>query len=128
MATQKETELIGEPFTTMLTHKYGWYVKKMHGNEFQSGVPDAYCMHPKYSPRWVEFKVLRKGSIHFEDSQLREFPKWIAHNTGIWLICGEDFRGAKGQVARERAYRSLFEEPNMAYYLNPESRRILLRG
>ena len=62
---QLETQLIVEPFRNLLSGKYGWYVEKTHGSQFQQGFPDLYIMHKKYEPRWVECKVIRNGDVSF---------------------------------------------------------------
>lgn len=122
-----ENELIVKPLTDFMTYKYGWKIKKIHGSQFQSGLPDLYCMHHNYEPKWVECKVIRNGDFSFTPDQLVEFPAMIAHNVKIWLVAGDDFRGAKNLPKLQRAYDSLFKPHNLAFYLDPASRRTLLR-
>lgn len=50
----------------------GWYVKKIHGGKYQSGLPDLYCHHPQHGHRWIETKV-PKGKL--SDSQIQEFTR-----------------------------------------------------
>lgn len=61
----------------------GWYTKKMHGNAFQSGVPDVYATHSTYGIRWIEVKTL-KG--RFTAAQRETFPKLSANGTPIWVL------------------------------------------
>jgi hypothetical protein len=117
---QEEGLKIVDPLTVYLTHK-GWYVKKMHGNQFQEGVPDLLISHPNYTMRFVECKISGRP---FTRSQIIEFPKMILHGIGIWLIEGVDFRGEKGKPELLRAYSKLFQPANCAYYLLPENRRL----
>jgi hypothetical protein len=124
MSRQEESIKIVEPLVRYLVHKHGWHVEKTHGSQYMEGFPDLYCIHPKYSPRWVECKVIRNGDFSFTPAQERKFPIWIANGVGIWIACGYDLRN---KVELERVYRTLFDPPNCALYLNGESRRTLLR-
>jgi hypothetical protein len=83
-------------------------------------------MHPQFSARWVECKVIRNGNIHFEKSQETKFAKWIAYGVKIWVICGHDFRGLAGKSELHSAYNRLFKDQNASYLLNPETRKLLL--
>jgi hypothetical protein len=80
--SQEENTHIVHPLTMYMKHK-GWHIEKTHGSQFQEGFPDLYAMHPMHGQRWIECKVLRGRSIHFEESQLRKFPVWIAHGVKI---------------------------------------------
>lgn len=61
----------------------GWYVKKMHGNLFQSGVPDLYCAKKNYGARWIEVKT-EKGRL--EASQIENFHLLAAAGVGVWVF------------------------------------------
>lgn len=120
---QEETIKIVTPLTDFLRHK-GWLVEKTHGNRFQSGFPDLYIAHPQFMAKWIECKVIRNGSIHFEDSQICKFAKWIAYGVKIWIIADTDLRG--NGVGLNRAYDKLFRDSNCSYMLNAETRKLLL--
>jgi hypothetical protein len=127
---QEETLHIRNPFVNYVTNVHGWHVEKTHGSQFQEGFPDLYLMHRQYTSRWVETKKMRKGDFSFTSAQLHKFPIWLAHQTPIWIIYGEDFRGHKGSagyLSMERAYQMLFKPCNCAYLLDPNSRRIMIR-
>ena len=34
-----------------------WIIMLTHGNRYQKGFPDLYCIHPSYGQRWVEIKI-----------------------------------------------------------------------
>jgi hypothetical protein len=80
-----ENELVVEPFVTRMKYKYGWYCIKLHGSQYQAGLPDTYAMHKRYEAKWIEFKVVRNGDFSFTDDQLRVFPQMIANNVKIWI-------------------------------------------
>jgi len=115
MSTQTETLLIGEPFRIYLA-SFGWHTEKTHGNQFQEGFPDIYCMHAKYSPRWIETKVLDETDhITLTPAQKVKFPIWHLCNIPIFIIAAHDLRGEKNLELREHLYKKLFEEPNIMY-------------
>lgn len=64
-----------------------WFVKKIHGNAFQSGLPDLFCAHFKYGHRWVEIKYAAKYS--FTPAQQKDFPAMMAAGEKIWILTGD---------------------------------------
>lgn len=84
----------------------GWSVLNTHGNKYQQGFPDKYCIHPKYGQRWVELKV--KDKHVFTPSQLFWFPVFHACRVGIWIMV----------EASEGEYEKLFRPPNWYNYLS----------
>ena len=113
MAEQRETTHIVRPFTNYLKLR-GWTVENIHGNQFQAGLPDAYAMHPDYSPRWIEYKVRSKSdTVKLTDQQKIKFPMMHTLGVPIYIIAAFDLRGAKHKRLRERLYKKLFEEPNV---------------
>lgn len=74
----------------------GWHVEVTHGNVYQFGFPDLYCIHIKYGTRWIEVKdPKRKGDL-FTAAQLEKFPLWNAKGVGIWILTSDsDFEYAK---------------------------------
>lgn len=86
---------IQDEISKMLRHK-GWYVKNLHGSQFQSGMPDLYCTHSKYGPRMVEVKRPNMKGSHFTPAQKEVFPKLIANGTPVWILMGDsDYQYAK---------------------------------
>jgi hypothetical protein len=97
-----------------------WFVKNMHGNMYQSGIPDLYACRRKFFygtgkstwddtskplTRWIEVKYGEK--YKFTPAQLRDFPKFTAEGVGIWVMV----------AATEAEYRKLFQPPNWWQYL-----------
>lgn len=81
-----------------------WFVKSTHGNQFQSGFPDIYATHEKWGIRWIEVKYPHQFS--FTAAQNRDFPKFSAHGTGIWILC----------AATDEEYQRLFKPCNWYEY------------
>lgn len=77
-----------------------------HGNLYQSGFPDVYCMHRSYGSRWVEVK--NPLAYAFTPAQIREFPLMVAHGTGVWVLV----------AATEEEYQKLFKPCNWWHYLS----------
>lgn len=63
-----------------------WYVKVMHGNAFQFGVPDLFAAHLNKGQRFIEVK--NPGAYSFTPAQSIEFPKLHAAGVGIWVLFG----------------------------------------
>lgn len=128
MGEQPESVRVVEPLRNFLRGK-GWHVEKFHGSQFQMGIPDLLAIHPQYSMRWIECKLMDNGgNISFTPAQEVKFPIWIAHGVGIWCIAGIDFRYShpNGKMALERAYNKLFAPANMGFCLNPHLRKMYL--
>ena len=83
----------------------GWFVKIMHGNVYQSGVPDLYIAKRRYGSRWVEVKNLE--SYKFTPAQWEDFPRMIAEGIGIWVMV----------AATEKEYQKLFQKSNLWIYM-----------
>ncbi len=86
----------------------GWFVKETHGNLYQSGLPDLYCVHPVHKQRWVEVKNPEQYS--FTNAQLRDFPV-ISKCVGVWIMV----------AATEEEYLKLWKPPNWHKYLSTAS-------
>lgn len=80
----------------------GWYIKKLHGSKFQSGLPDLICFHPVYGIRLIETKA---PGMKLRDSQRDEFLRITKAGGKIW-VC-ED----------EKHYGRLLKEPNWVDYI-----------
>jgi hypothetical protein len=59
----------------------------MHGSVYQKDLPDLYCLHPTFGPRWVEVK---KPSGKLSQGQIRKFIKWAQYGTKVWILTGPD--------------------------------------
>lgn len=81
-----------------------WHVMETHGNVYQQGFPDLYCIHFRYRQRWIEVKNPLK--YKFTPAQLDNFPI-ISRVSGIWIMT----------AATEFEYQKLFQPPNWWTYL-----------
>ena len=79
---EREEMRIQEEIETKLS-LLQWYVKRIHGSIYQSGLPDLYLCHVKYGARWLEIKHPERYS--FTEAQMTEFPKITARRIGIWI-------------------------------------------
>lgn len=84
---------------------YGWHVIVTHGNAYQSGLPDLYCMHAKYGYRWIEVK--NPQGYAFTSAQQEHFPLFQSCGIGIWILTG----------AEDSDIDKLFQPPNWFSYL-----------
>ena len=73
----------------------GWYIIKLHGGKYQSGLPDLFAMHPEYGTRWIETKT---PSGKLRASQVKKF--YLMSRAKVKIFVLED----------ETHYRRLFEE------------------
>jgi hypothetical protein len=78
----------------------GWKVEKMHGNAFQSGIPDLFLWHTEYGHRWVDVKVA--GSYEFTKAQITKWPEWEEAGLGVWIMT----------EANNTEYANLFKPAN----------------
>lgn len=83
-----------------------WSVKTMHGNVYQSGVPDIYACHLKYGARWIEVK--NPVGFSFTPAQMAYFPELASKNVGVWILMS----------AEESELAKLFGPPNWHTYLS----------
>lgn len=81
-----------------------WHVMETHGNAYQSGFPDLYCVHFKHRQRWIEVK--NPDNYSFTPAQRNNFPI-ISRVTGIWILT----------AATMEEYEKLFEPANWWKYL-----------
>lgn len=77
-----------------------WFVKDTHGSQFQAGFPDIYASHEKWKQRWIEVK--RAEHFSFTPAQVRDYPKFIANGSPIWIMC----------AATDEEYAKLFKPCN----------------
>lgn len=102
---QKPEAKIQNDIIKMMRYR-GWFVVNMHGNMYQSGVPDLYCTHSRYGARWVEVKNPVK--YHFTPAQIEDFPKYCANGAGIWILV----------AGTETEYEKLFKGYNWYQFLS----------
>jgi hypothetical protein len=86
-STKNPETLITEAIVKKL-RGYGWDTFKTHGNAYQHGFPDLYCIHPKYGTRWVEVKNPKGHS--FTPAQMETFPRFSSCKVGIWVLTGDE--------------------------------------
>lgn len=68
----------------------GWFVLRLTGNAFQTGVPDLWAWHPEHDFRWIDLK--RPDRYDFTKAQKAKWPKWHAAGVGVWIMTGvEDY-------------------------------------
>ena len=84
-----------------------WLVIKLHGNLFQSGLPDLYAVHRKYGARWIEVKLPEMKGSRFTPRQLEVFPLLKAHGTDVWILT----------AATPSEYNKLFGPGNFHIYM-----------
>ena len=95
---------IQEDIIAML-HKKGWVVMVTHGNMYQRGFPDLYCLHEIYGQRWVEVKNPKKFT--FTPAQRKYFPIIAQFGGGIWILVS----------AKESEYKKLMKGQNWYTFL-----------
>ena len=83
-----------------------WIVIRTHGNKFQAGFPDLYCVHHVYGERWVEVK--RPGKEVCTEYQNFYFPKI----RNVWVLSGTS----------RSDYKKLFGPPNFFAFLGDVSK------
>lgn len=64
-------------------HMAGWKTRKIHGNKFQSGLPDLYAYHKIHGQRWIEIKD-PKGKLL--DSQVKVITEFSKYGVGVWIL------------------------------------------
>jgi hypothetical protein len=75
---------------------------------FSEGLPDIIACHHSYGIRFIEVKLPEMKGSKFTPAQLRDFPKFIAHGCGVWVITG----------GNDLEYQKLFEPPNFWKFLD----------
>ena len=83
-----------------------WMVKQTHGNMYQSGFPDLFATHKLYGQRWIEVKLPNMKGSRFTKAQLKDFPEFILHGCGIWILT----------AATVEEYSKLFRPENLTLY------------
>jgi hypothetical protein len=105
---QKETTDVLEPLRRKMQVR-GWLVIKLHGNQFQAGLPDLICFHVKFGYRFIELKT-KTGSL--SASQIKSFYNLSKHGARIYLLRGPE------------DYNLLFGPPNWEHIKNYDITRM----
>lgn len=88
-----------------------WFVKILHGNIHQTGMPDLFICKRSLGWRFVEVKQPEK--YMFTEAQCATFPKFAEAGVGIWILT----------AAIEQQYNLLFKPCNWYHYFTPEHMR-----
>lgn len=87
-----------------LMHAHRWHTEKLHGNRYQSGLPDLMAFHIKHGFRFIETKAeASHGKLSVR--QVVKFTLLEKHGAHIW-VCRD-----------ERDYYVLFKEPNWRMFI-----------
>ena len=97
-------------------HDRGWHTIIMHGNLFQSGVPDLFCGHLEYGMRWIDAK--NPTSYSYTTAQIKLWPKWENVGVGVYILFEGD----------DANYDLLFKPPNFRKYWKPRYDEIYLEN
>lgn len=89
----------------------GWYVKVLHGNAYQTGMPDLFACKRSLGWRFVEVK--QPDKYMFTSSQCEAFPRFAQAGVGIWIMT----------EAADHEYNKLFCPPNWHVYFEPTKMR-----
>jgi hypothetical protein len=106
---EKLTEASIQAEIIKMMENKGWFVKETHGNMYQSGFPDLFTTHPTHGHRWIEVKKPgRQGAGCFTNAQLRDFPFFCNHGSGVWVLV----------AATDTEYNKLFKRHNWYQFLS----------
>lgn len=83
----------------------GWFVKVLHGNMYQAGLPDLLALNKRYGQRFIEVK--QPTGYSFTPAQTIDFPQMISQGARIWVMV----------AATEEEYQKLFQKPNLWAYM-----------
>lgn len=100
-----ENTKVRDPLKRLLELR-GWYVKILHGNKYQSGLPDLFALHKSYGQRFIECKLPGMVGSSWTISQRQEFPKLVDYGLQIWVLV----------APTEHEYKKLFQPPNFLEY------------
>lgn len=64
-----------------------WHVEVIHGNAYQSGLPDLYATHSRWGGKWIEVK--NPESYKFTPAQLETFPKLCANGSPVYVLISD---------------------------------------
>lgn len=63
--------------------RHGWYIKKLHGGKYQSGLPDLVAFHPVHGQRWIETKA---PGEKLRVSQIYEFEQMDKYGAEVYVL------------------------------------------
>jgi hypothetical protein len=89
-----------------------WFVKVLHGNAYQQGMPDLFACKRGHGYRFIECK--QPDKYMFTPSQVETFPELHKAGVGIWIM----------SAAFEHEYRKLWSPPNWWSYLDATKVRV----
>ena len=84
-----------------------WYVRILHGNAHQSGMPDLFICRRSMGWRFVEVK--QPKAYIFTENQAIDFPKFQKEGVGIWVLT----------AATDHEYMKLSAPANWWHYFEP---------
>jgi hypothetical protein len=87
-----------------------WDVMETHGNEFQKGFPDLWCMHRIYGGRWVEVK--NPLAYSFTSAQKTWFPRFESNGIGIWILVSANPSEIQKLWTEKANWRTYFRAAN----------------
>jgi hypothetical protein len=82
---RKQPEKEGAKRLVELMIRDGWWIRKLHGNVFQSGLPDYVAAHRIYGMCFIETKA--PGGF-LSETQRYEFMRW--HKVGVKIFVVHD--------------------------------------
>ena len=88
-----------------------WFVKVLHGNAYQTGMPDLFACKRSSGWRFIECKQPVK--YMFTEGQCESFPKLAAAGVNIWVMTAWN----------PHEYNKLFLPCNWYHYFTPEHMR-----
>lgn len=88
-----------------------WYVKILHGNIYQAGMPDLFACKRSSGWRFIECKQPVK--YMFTEDQCDTFPKLASAGVNLWILT----------AATEHEYNKLFLPCNWYHFFTPEHMR-----
>lgn len=80
----------------------GWHLEKLHGNKYQSGLPDYIAIHIEFGHRWIETKA---PGEKLSSRQHLKFALFERKGQKIYVL------------ENETHYDKLFKEPNWKNYI-----------
>lgn len=108
-ASRPEAKIQNAIRTHLELHK--WYVKVLHGNAYQTGMPDLFVC--KRSSGWRFIEVKQPEKYMFTSDQCETFPKFAQAGVGIWVMT----------AATPHEYSKLFLPANWHIYFTPTHMR-----
>lgn len=100
-------EAIVQASIVAMLRRKGWYVVRVVGNAYQSGLPDLFACHRVFGMRWIEVKLPGMKGSKFTKAQLEVFPKLNSNGAGVWILTGDT----------QSEYEKLKRRPNWYQYM-----------